>query len=198
MQTHESDGHENFYIRGFQLTTNEGYLRDGEQKYSLIQEPVEMYENIEILKGGSGLLYGQSEPGGLVNMITKTPEARRHTMISQDIGSDNFFRSVVDTTGSATENLRYRFIGSKQSKENWRHYADGNHPKTDRDLLAIMLDYDISDDTMLSLTYDHKTQDGHNDSGAHFDDNGNIIGNRDTILDMPWSDNTKEENSYWN
>ncbi|PSU87611.1 TonB-dependent siderophore receptor [Photobacterium kishitanii] len=196
VQTHESDGHENFYIRGFQLTTNEGYLRDGEQKYSLIQEPVEMYENIEILKGGSGLLYGQSEPGGLVNMITKTPEARRHTMISQDIGSDNFFRSVVDTTGSATENLRYRFIGSKQSKENWRHYANGDHPKTDRDLLAIMLDYDISDDTMLSLTYDHKTQDGHNDSGAHFDDNGNIIGDRNTILDMPWSDNTKEENSY--
>jgi len=196
VKTHESDGHENFYIRGFELTTNEGYLRNGEQKYSLIQEPVEMYERIEILKGGSGLLYGQSEAGGLINMITKTPEDRQRTMISQDIGSDNFYRSVVDTTGAATDKLRYRFIASKQTKENWRHYPDGKQPKTDRDLFAVMLDYDISDDTMLALTYDHKTQQGHNDSGAHFDENGNIVGDRETILDMPWSDNEKKEDSY--
>ncbi|MEC6907390.1 TonB-dependent receptor [Photobacterium piscicola] len=196
IKTHESDGHENFYIRGFKLTTNEGYLRDGEQKYSLIQEPVEMYESIEILKGSEGLLYGNSEPGGLINMITKKPQAQRHTMISQDVGSNNFYRSVVDTTGSATDKLRYRVIASKQSKDNWRHYADGRHPETDRNLLAIMLDYDINDSTILSLTYDHKTQDGFQDSGAYFDDDGNIIGDRETILDMPWATNTKKEDSF--
>ncbi len=196
IKTHESDGHENFYIRGFQLTTNDGYLRNGEQKYSLIQEPVEMYERVEILKGPSGLLYGQGSPAGLVNMVTKVPEYQRCTLLSQDVGSNNFTRTVVDTTGSATDDLRYRFIASKQSKDSYRHYADGTSPSTHRDLFAIMLDYDLSDSTMLSLTYDHKTQQGFQDEGAFFDDNGNIIGDRDLILNMPWSTNEKEENVY--
>ncbi|WP_063654139.1 TonB-dependent siderophore receptor [Aliivibrio fischeri] len=195
VSTYESDGHENFYIRGFQLTTNDGYLRNGEQKYSLIQEPVEMYERIEVLKGPSGLLYGKGSPAGLVNMVTKEPEYQRRTMISQDVGSNNFSRSVVDTTGSATDDLRYRVIASKQSKDNFRHYVNGVHPTTRRDLLAIMLDYDLTDDTMLSLSYDYKTQKGHQDSGAYFDEDGNIIGDRDLILNTPWSTNEKEEES---
>ncbi|ARR51692.1 TonB-dependent receptor (plasmid) [Photobacterium damselae subsp. damselae] len=196
IKTHESDGHENFYIRGFQLTTNEGYLRNGERKYSLIQEPVEMYERIEILKGSQGLLYGMNGHGGVVNMVTKTPKATSETSLSQDIGSNNFYRSVVDTTGAINNDARYRVIASKQTKDNWRHYKDGTHPKTERDLIAIMLDYDLSDSTMLSLSFDHKTQKGHQDSGAYFDDNGNIIGNRDLILDMPWAVNDKKEDSY--
>ncbi|KMV29296.1 TonB-dependent receptor [Photobacterium swingsii] len=196
IKTHESDGHENFYIRGFQLTTNEGYLRNGERKYSLIQEPVEMYETIEILKGPQGGLYGANGHGGVINMITKTPQAIAQTSLSQDIGSNNFYRTVVDTTGSASDNLRYRVIASKQAKDNWRHYKDGVHPKTERSLIALMLDYDISPETMLSLTFDHKSQEGHQDSGAYFDDNGNIVGDRDLILDMPWATNQKKEDSY--
>ncbi|UKA12901.1 TonB-dependent siderophore receptor [Photobacterium damselae] len=196
IKTHESDGHENFYIRGFQLTTNEGYLRNGERKYSLIQEPVEMYDRVEIMKGSQGLLYGMNGHGGIVNMVTKQPEGIRKTRISQDVGSDNFYRSVVDTTGPANDRMRYRVIASKQTKDNFRHYKDGNHPKTERDLIALMLDIDLSDSTMLSLNFDHKTQKGHQDSGAYFDDNGNIVGNRDLILDMPWAINDKKEDSY--
>ncbi|MDA0149073.1 TonB-dependent siderophore receptor [Vibrio sp. LaRot3] len=196
IKTHESDGHENFYIRGFQLTTNEGYLRNGERKYSLIQEPVEMYETVEVLKGPQGILYGANGHGGVINMVTKKPQMEDATSLSQDIGSNNFYRSVLDTTGSASDNLRYRVIASKQTKDNFRHYKDGTHPSTERSLLAIMLDYDLSPATMLSLTFDHKTQQGHQDSGAYFDDNGEIIGDRNLILDMPWAVNEKKEDSY--
>lgn len=196
IKTHESDGHENFYIRGFQLTTNEGYLRNGERKYSLIQEPVEMYETVEVLKGPQGVIYGANGHGGVINMVTKVPQYDDRTMLSQDIGSNNFYRTVVDTTGAASDDLRYRVIASKQTKDNWRHYKNGVHPSTERSLLAIMLDYDISPSTVLSLTFDHKTQQGHQDCGAYFDDNGNIIGDRDLILDMPWATNEKREDSY--
>lgn len=116
IKTHESDGHENFYIRGFQLTTNEGYLRNGERKYSLIQEPVEMYETIEILKGPQGGLYGANGHGGVINMITKTPQAIAQTSLSQDIGSNNFYRTVVDTTGSASDNLAIALLRLNKQK----------------------------------------------------------------------------------
>ncbi|BAJ01368.1 TonB-dependent siderophore receptor [Shewanella violacea] len=192
----ESDGHEAFSIRGFELSTNEGYLRDGEQKYSLIQEPVEMYESVEVLTGPAGLLYGQSAPGGLINMITKKPMYQNHVSMTQDIGADNFYRSVLDVTGPLTDKIRARVIASKQSQDSWRHYKDGNSPTTTRNLFAVMIDADLSDDTMISLRFDDKEQNGFNDSGAIFDEKGNLLVNKDVIWDQPWSVNNKDETSY--
>ncbi|KJG36545.1 hypothetical protein UA32_16185 [Photobacterium angustum] len=195
-ERHNSDGMESFAIRGFRLDSGYGYFRDGEQKDSMLQEPSELYEQIEVLKGPAGLFFGKGSPGGIINMITKKPQGKSSTSFSQDIGSNNNYRSVFDTTGSATDKLRYRFIGSKQTKDNWRKYKDGNHPSTDRDLLALMLDYDLSENTMLSLNFDTKNQNGHSDHGLIFDKEGNQFNDQDLILDAPWAKNTKTEDVY--
>ncbi|WP_202906920.1 TonB-dependent siderophore receptor [Vibrio mexicanus] len=60
-----------FTLRGFELSSSTGYLRDGHPQFSHYMQPIETLERIEVLKGPSGLLYGQSEPGGLINMVTK-------------------------------------------------------------------------------------------------------------------------------
>jgi len=191
-----SNGQEGFTIRGFKVDKTTGFLRDGEQKYSMSEEPVELYESIEVLKGPAGVLYGQFEPSGLINMVTKKPQFEPSYSLSQDIGTNSFNRSVVDATGPISDDLRYRFIASTQSRKSSRHYKNGNQPTTSRDFFALMLDYDLSENTMLSFKFNKNALDGHFDSGALFNpDTGDMLEDENTIWDLPWSNTNKEETS---
>jgi iron complex outermembrane receptor protein len=60
-----------FNLRGFELSSSTGYLRDGHQHWSHYQQPIEILQQVEVIKGPSSILYGQSGPGGLINMVTK-------------------------------------------------------------------------------------------------------------------------------
>lgn len=62
-----------FSIRGFELDSGNGYLINGHQQWSHYVQPIETLQQVEVLKGPSSMLYGQSGPGGLVNMVTKKP-----------------------------------------------------------------------------------------------------------------------------
>ncbi|MFT4723762.1 MAG: iron complex outermembrane receptor protein, partial [Colwellia sp.] len=42
-----------FNLRGFELSSSNGYLRDGHQHWSHYQQPIEILENIEVIKGPS-------------------------------------------------------------------------------------------------------------------------------------------------
>ncbi len=74
-----------FNLRGFSLSSSNGYLRDGHQHWSHYQQPIEILESVEIIKGPSSILYGQSGPGGLVNMVTKKPTATTLFSLGADI-----------------------------------------------------------------------------------------------------------------
>jgi iron complex outermembrane receptor protein len=53
-------------------------------------------ESVEVVKGPASVLYGQGEPGGLVNVVTKKPGAARFTSLSQQFGPHSFLRSIAD------------------------------------------------------------------------------------------------------
>ncbi len=91
-----SRNRERFSLRGFELSSSDGFLRDGRQHWSHYRQPIELLERVEILKGPSGLLYGKSEPGGLVNMVSKKPTTETQVSLSQDIGSNDHSRTVLD------------------------------------------------------------------------------------------------------
>lgn len=82
-------GFDDINIRGFRST--ESILIDG-----LVQSPgmwtrltSYAYERFEVLKGASSILYGQVQPGGLVNAVSKRPEAVRRLDGGIDLGSFN-------------------------------------------------------------------------------------------------------------
>ena len=73
---------DNFAIRGFLGTPDGGaeYYVDGflaNRGMAPPRDPVTA-ERIEVLKGPSGALYGQSAPGGIVNIVTKRPSFTPH------------------------------------------------------------------------------------------------------------------------
>jgi len=183
-----SRNRERFSLRGFELESSSGYLRDGKQHWSHYRQPIELLESVEVLKGPAGLLYGKSAPGGLINMVTKKPSADTRIEFSQDIGSDNESRSTLDVGGSLNESqtLRSRLVLSQQNADSWRRYGDGSTPTTDRFVGGLFIDYDLTDDVTVSVHYDRTTEDGSVDSGAYIKDGQAVLGDKH-IWDAQWS-----------
>lgn len=177
-----------FMLRGFELDTGTGYLRNGQQQWSYYRHPVELMERVEVLKGPAGLLYGKSAPGGLVNMVTKRPTAAFQASISQKVGTNDYQHTVADASGSLNESgtLRGRVVLSKQSEGSSRRYLDGREPELDRQIAGLMLDYDITPDTQLSLHYDRVIDDSSSDNGANIINGKPQLGSQ-FIWEAPWS-----------
>lgn len=70
-------------------------------------------ERIEVLKGPSSGLYGQSDPGGLLNMVSKRPQARPHYEVEGTFGSFDRFQGAFDIGGPIDKNgeFLYRIVG---------------------------------------------------------------------------------------
>ena len=66
--------------------------------YGLEQIPVNMIDNIEIIRGGGSSLYGSSAIGGTVNVITKIPKVNSFSINSSyqninGVASDYMFNA---------------------------------------------------------------------------------------------------------
>ncbi|HCH1180619.1 TonB-dependent siderophore enterobactin receptor PeuA [Vibrio parahaemolyticus] len=192
-----SRNRERFSLRGFELNSSDGFLRDGRQHWSHYRQPIELLERVEVLKGPSGLLYGKSEPGGLVNMVSKKPTTQTQVSLSQDIGSNEHSRTVLDVSGSLNdaETLRARAIFAKENYSSWRTYGDGTKPQTDRVVGGLVVEYDITENIMVSAHYDRTKDEGSVDSGAYIVDGKPVRGDK-YIWDAQWSKIDNDVENY--
>ncbi|WP_108945063.1 TonB-dependent receptor [Shewanella halifaxensis] len=183
-----------FNIRGFELDSGSGYLINGQQQWSHYVQPIETLQQVEVLKGPSSMLYGQSGPGGLINMVTKKPTYENMFELGFDTDENGSTRFQLDAGGSLNESetIRYRTVLVKQDTKYWREYQDGTNQERDRWLGYLNLEFDITDDLLLSLKYDHTQDKTGIDRGGWLDSSGDLIGGRDLIWDQPWAftDNT--------
>ncbi|MCL1135567.1 TonB-dependent siderophore receptor [Shewanella hafniensis] len=188
-----------FSLRGFELDSGSGYLANGHQLFAHYVLPIEILSQVEVLKGPSSMLYGQSGPGGLVNMVTKKPTYDRLFELGFDTDEQGSTRFQLDAGGAINEaeTLRYRAVGVKQDTKYWRSYSplpgeQAEQQERDRWLGFVALDYDVTDDVLLSLRYDRTEDKTGIDVGGWLDKDGNLIGGREQIWDMPWAftDNT--------
>lgn len=92
-------------IRGFDSSAA---MRNGVR--GLTTPDMNSIARVETLKGPAALLYGQTQPGGVINYITKNPSPTRKTTVRLSAGTDELFRSELDTTGpiNAAKTFNYR------------------------------------------------------------------------------------------
>jgi iron complex outermembrane receptor protein len=133
-------------IRGFH---NYSYFQDGVRVNSFIAIPprdLVDVQQIEVLKGPASILYGRTQPGGIVEVTTKMPEAEPHYAVEQIVGSFDSYITRLNSTGPVTDDksLLYRFDVAYQNRGSFR---DGLH---DRHIwLAPKLLWQPSDDTSI-------------------------------------------------
>jgi len=105
-------------------------------------------QSIEVLKGPAGALYGRSDPGGTVNILTKQPVARPFVEMGTLFGSFGTARTTVDAGGALSEDGRvlYRFNGALARQDSFRDFVDG-----DRVLLAPVVSWQVTPDTKITF-----------------------------------------------
>jgi iron complex outermembrane receptor protein len=86
-------------------------------------------EQVEVLKGPAAVLYGRIQPGGLVNVITKRPQAQPYYSIQQQVGSHDLYRTTVDATGPLSEDgsLLYRVNAAYQKNNSFVDFVSNKN-----------------------------------------------------------------------
>jgi iron complex outermembrane receptor protein len=119
-----NEGNANLAIRGFAVSATPGniqVLRDGFYGPSIFD--FTNISRVEVVKGPASFLYGQVAPGGIVNVITKTPQRTFAARAEARAGSYGQHRIEADLTGPATETLFYRITASHdQDIDYWKPY----------------------------------------------------------------------------
>lgn len=130
-------------------------------------------ERLDVLKGPAAVLFGRAEPGGLVNMVTKQPQAEPYYSLEQRFASYDTYRTEWDATGSinAEKSLQYRFSGASQSNNSFRDYLTN-----DQFQLHSALKWQISDKTQVGLDVEGFKKEFRSDQGLP------AIGNRPAAL----------------
>jgi len=85
---------------------------------------LEAIEQVEVVKGAAAVLYGPSQPGGIVNYVTKTPLFHEATSIDATFFGEGGYRASVDTSGpiplkasDGSDMLAYRFVATSEGRE---------------------------------------------------------------------------------
>jgi iron complex outermembrane receptor protein len=92
------DGWDYYRIRGFDASFNT-YI-DGLRSGNGMMEETWGLESVEVIKGPSSALYGQSVLGGLINIVTRKPVPDRFAHVQFTAGSFNFLDPAIDIGGS--------------------------------------------------------------------------------------------------
>jgi iron complex outermembrane recepter protein len=180
-----SENNTNLTIRGF--TTNGSTVRNGFRVNSELgtQETANI-ERIEVIKGPSSVLYGQSEPGGIIGLVTKQPSSNPFYKLELKAGSFGLIRPSIDFSGPLNEDrsLRYRLNVAYQHEDGFRDLEF----QTNRFFIAPVLSWDISKRTNLSLVLEY------NDEKYPFDLGIPALGNG--VVDVPVGRTVNEPDDY--
>lgn len=132
-------------------------------------------QEVQLLKGSSGALYGSSAPGGLINYVTKKPQRTAKNQLELGLGNDDYWQGSLELSGPLTEQQAYRFGYYRDSEQPFRW-----NTKVENEILDLGYLIDLTDSTSLTLQYNTVTQDyqGARLRGVPTDDQGNFLGDR--------------------
>lgn len=129
-----------YYLDGLQLRNNNGWAVWQTENYGT--------ERIEVLRGPSSVLYGQTGPGGMINVVSKRPTEEPLRELQVQLG-DNSRRQVAgDFSGPLDEQgkVLYRITGLVRDAK-----LDASGLPNDRTYIAPSLTWKPSSDTSLTL-----------------------------------------------
>ncbi len=115
---------DNFAIRGFLGTPDGGaeFYVDGfvaNRGMAPPRDPATV-ERIEVLKGPAGAVFGDIDPGGRVNIVSKVPRFAPHARATATYGSFDTRRIELDATGPLTDTVAARIVLAAEDSDGWR------------------------------------------------------------------------------
>ncbi|AEG02653.1 TonB-dependent siderophore receptor [Methylomonas methanica] len=153
---------DDIYLRGFRnpLTYRNGFRIDSKFS-SWGKREMSNVERVEVVKGPAAILYGQMEPGGMVNVVTKQPLSTPYYSAQQQFGSFDLYRTTIDATGPVTKDdkLLYRINAAYENSGSYRELVNN-----ERVFLAPVLKWNISARTQVTFEMEYRHDNLVNDS----------------------------------
>ncbi|MDR3526297.1 MAG: TonB-dependent receptor [Rhizomicrobium sp.] len=147
-----------FKIRGFDAK-DDLYL-DGLRDFGAYSRDSFNDEEVQVLKGPSGALFGRGTTGGAVNIVSKRPLLEDRTS-AQVISGDKYWRGTADINVKLddTTALRLNLMG------NWTGVVDRDVVYSHRWGVAAAAGFGLDTDTSFTLSYLHQQSDAIPDYG---------------------------------
>ncbi|WP_339499641.1 TonB-dependent siderophore receptor [Pseudomonas silesiensis] len=145
--------YENFVVRGFSLNSASSYKINGRTITGEQNVGLENKQQVELLKGLSGLQSGVSEPGGLVNYVTKRPANVRSVTVSTDDRGSGYLATDVGGFFGHEQQFGLR---ANVAHEELHSYVE--HTNGQRDFASLAFDWNISPDALLQLDAEYQTR----------------------------------------
>jgi catecholate siderophore receptor len=146
-----------FKIRGFDAK-DDVYV-DGLRDFGAYTRDSFNYEEVQVLKGPSGAMFGRGTTGGAINTISKQPKLDDFTSVDAYVGNGDYYRALADINHrlSDTSAVRLTLMGN-------------NTGVVDRDMIysqrwgaAVTVGFGLGTDTRLTLSalhqHDHQRPD---------------------------------------
>ncbi|GGJ84576.1 TonB-dependent siderophore receptor [Pseudomonas matsuisoli] len=187
---------ESFVVRGFQSRT---YAIDGMLMNPLVSRPevtrdLANIERVEVLKGPASVLYGQGDPGGLINLVTRKPTFAPEAEVTAQAGSWDFYRLQTSASGPLDDakTLAGRITVAGETKSGFRDTFQDNR----RTYVAPSLRWQPSERTTVDVGMEYTDLTSQFDRGV-IPQNGKIRMAPERFLHEPWSHDDADKLSAW-
>ncbi|MGF6210396.1 TonB-dependent siderophore receptor [Comamonas sp. 4034] len=164
-----------FKIRGFDASVSLDGTPTSPNGYFVWKPEVFGVESVEVLKGPSALVFGASETGGVVNLVTKRPQKQRALELNTEVGNNNRLGLSVDYNNIANSDgsVYYRLVAQARKE-------DGMQRETNMKsyYLAPSVTMEFSPRTSLTLLGSIQREDGRPTNG--------FLPAYGTIIDTPY------------
>lgn len=179
---------DSFNIRGFQVHSYGGSYMDGVKDFSRAPKETAGLERVEVLKGPAAIMYGRIEPGGMINRVSKKPQADQFTKIQQQLGSHQYLRTTIDTNGllSSDGEWLYRVNIAGEDSEGFKDDTDNR-----RIYLAPQISWQATENTAIRTGVEYQKN---NRSWAQ---TYGTIGDINGPVDIPISTNLHDKDDYY-
>lgn len=122
----DQGGYQYFHARGFALDRNANFRRNGAALFNWSNPLQENVEQVEVLKGPAGILFGDVEPGAVVNITTKRALPETYRRAELKVGEYGLYRPSLDVTGPVVSggSLLYRLNASTERTRSFRDVVE--------------------------------------------------------------------------
>lgn len=151
------------FIRGYDAQGST--FIDGMRDIGASSREVFNLEQVEVTKGSDGAYGGRGGAGGSINLISKTAKAETFNEVNLGLGTDNYYRTTLDSNLLLTENTAFRLNAMYHDAD----VAGRDIVKNKRWGVAPTITFGLNTPTRATLSYYHLHVDDIPDSGIPYE-----------------------------
>ncbi|VUD67360.1 Ferripyoverdine receptor [Thalassocella blandensis] len=153
------------------------------------QQDTVVYEQVEVVKGASGLITGLANPSATINFIRKRPTDELQASAAGMVGEWNRYRVQGDVSSPITDNINARVVVSKESGDS---YMDRYHE--DQTVFYGIVAAELNEHASLTIGHSSNNSESEGASSGALP----LFYSDGSLTDYPVSSNTATDWAFYN